>query len=254
MDKAVGIIPARWGSTRFPGKPLHVIAGKALLQIVWEKCRRARALDAVIIATDDMRIAESAFAWGAEVSLTSPHHASGTDRVAEVAAKLRGVSHIINIQGDEPLVDPRLVNQLVRKMQRDPTIEMMTAVHPFEDPADAHSPHQVKAVLDRRQRALYFSRSAIPFIRDPGAAVSYFRHQGIYGYRRELLLRFVRWKPSPLEKAEALEQLRALENGVSIHVVVTESGSPGVDTADDARAIERQLLAPSRRPRQARSR
>ena len=254
MSKVAGIIPARWGSTRFPGKPLHLIAGKPLLQHVWERCRRATALDAVIIATDDMRIAEAAFAWGAEISLTSPHHASGTDRIAEVAAKLRGVAHIINIQGDEPLIDPKLINQLARKMQRDPAIEMITAVHPFENPADAQSPHQVKAVLDRQKRALYFSRSAIPFARDATAAISYFRHQGIYGYRRDLLLRFVRWKPTPLEKAEALEQLRALENGVNIHVVVTKSGSPGVDTPDDAWAIERQLLAPVRRPRQARSR
>ena len=251
MGKVVGIIPARWGSTRFPGKPLHLLAGKPLLQHVWERCRCATTLDTVIIATDDMRIAEAAFAWGAEVSLTSSRHRSGTDRVAEVAAKLRGVSHIINIQGDEPLIDPKLINQLARKMQADPKIEMITAVHPFENPADAHSPHQVKAVLDRRQRALYFSRSAIPFARDATAAISFLRHQGIYGYQRALLLRFVHWKPTPLEKAEALEQLRALENGVNIHVVVTKSGSPGVDTPDDARAIEPQLLAPSRRPRQA---
>jgi 3-deoxy-manno-octulosonate cytidylyltransferase (CMP-KDO synthetase) len=254
MTKTVGIIPARWGSTRFPGKPLHRIAGKPLLQHVWERCRRARALDSVIIATDDMRIAEAAFAWGAEVSLTSPVHASGTDRIAAVAAKLHGVSYIINIQGDEPLVAPSLINQLARKMQHDPQIEMITAVHPFENPADAQSPHQVKAVLDRQGRALYFSRSPIPFHREASATISYYRHQGIYGYRRDLLLRFVRWKPAALEKAEALEQLRALENGVIIHVVVTSSGSPGVDTPDDARAIGRQLLAAARRPRQVRSR
>jgi 3-deoxy-manno-octulosonate cytidylyltransferase (CMP-KDO synthetase) len=254
MIKVVGIIPARWASTRFPGKPLHPIAGKPLLQYVWEQCRRAKALDCVIIATDDMRIAEAAFAWGAEVSLTSPDHASGTDRIAEVATKLRGVSHVINIQGDEPLVDPKLINQLAKKMQRDPQIEMITAVHPFADPADAESPHQVKAVLDRKGRALYFSRQAIPYPRDPAAPLQYLRHQGIYGYRRDLLLRFVRWRPTPLEKAEALEQLRALENGVNIHVVVTASGSPGVDTPEDARAIERQLLARPGRPRQTSSR
>lgn len=253
MSKTVGIIPARWGSTRFPGKPLHLIAGKPLLQHVWENCRRARALDSVIIATDDMRIAEAAFAWGAEVSLTKSSHESGTDRVAEVAARLRGVSYLINIQGDEPLVEPALLNRLARTMQRDPKIEMITAVHPFADPADVQSPHQVKAVLDRRNRALYFSRSAIPCPRETSEPIRYFRHQGIYGYRRELLLRFVRWKPSPLERAEALEQLRALENGVNIHVVVTQSGSPGVDTPDDARSVERQLLAPARRPGQARS-
>ncbi len=254
MTKIVGIIPARWDSTRFPGKPLHLIAGKPLLQHVWEQCRRAKALDSVIIAADDMRIAEAAFAWGAEVSLTSPKHTSGTDRIAEVAKKLRGVSHLINIQGDEPLVDPKLINRLARKMQRDPSVEMITAVHPFSDPADAQSPHQVKAVLDRKGRALYFSRHAIPYPRDAGAPPKYFRHQGIYGYRRDLLLRFVHWKPTPLEIAEALEQLRALENGVNIHVVVSASGSPGVDTPEDAREIERQLLARSRQPRQFPSR
>ena len=251
MSKTVGIIPARWASSRFPGKPLHLIAGRPLLQHVWEQCRRARALDSVIIATDDMRIAEAAFAWGAEVSLTRPDHASGTDRIAEVAKKLRGVSHIINIQGDEPLVEAALLNRLARKMQRNPQVEMITAVHPFSDPADARSPHQVKAVLDRKGRALYFSRHAIPYPREPGVPIQYFRHQGIYGYRRDLLLRFVGWPPSPLERAEALEQLRALENGVNIHVVVTQSGSPVVETPEDAAAIERQLLARSRRPRQA---
>ncbi len=248
MSKIVGIIPARWGSTRFPGKPLHLIASKPLLRHVWEACCRAKALDSIIIATDDMRIAEAAFAWGAEVSLTSPRHASGTDRVAEVASKMRDVTHVINIQGDEPLVEPKLLNQLARKMQRDPQIEMITAVHPFSDPADAHSPHQVKAVLDRKGHALYFSRHAIPYPRDHSARPQYFRHQGIYGYRRDLLLRFVRWQPAPLEKAEALEQLRALENGVKIHVVVTQSGSPGVDTPEDAQAMERRLLALLSRP------
>lgn len=241
MTRTVGLIPARWGSTRFPGKPLHLIAGKPLLQHVWERCQRAKMLAAVVIATDDMRIAEAAFAWGAEVSLTKSDHASGTDRLAEVARKMRGVSHVVNIQGDEPLIDPRLIDRLVRQMERDPEIAMITAAHPFENPADAKSPHQVKIVLDRAGHALYFSRSPIPFPR-AGTPV-YLRHQGIYGYRRDLLLRFVRWAPTPLEQAEALEQLRALENGVKIHVVVTKSGSPGVDTPADARAIERLLLS-----------
>src|SRR4029450_13314715 len=221
------------------------IAEKRVYVHDWDQCRRAKALDSVIIATDDMRIAEAAFAWGAEVTLTNPHHASGTDRIAEVAAKLRGVSHIINIQGDEPMVDPKVINQLGKKMRRDPQIEMITAVQPFENSTDAQSPHQVKAVLDRQNHALYFSRCPIPFARDAAAPAQYFRHQGIYGYRRELLLRFVRWKPSPLEKAEALEQLRALENGVNIHVVVTERGSPGVDTPEEALAVQDTPLAPS---------
>ena len=157
MSKAVGLIPARWGSTRFPGKPLHLIAGKPLLQHVWERCQRAKSLDSVVIATDDMRIAEAAFAWGAEVSLTKSDHASGTDRIAEVARKMRGVSPVVNIQGDEPLIDFRLIDRLVRQMERDPEIAMITAAHPFEDPADATSPHQVKTVLDRHGHALYFS-------------------------------------------------------------------------------------------------
>jgi 3-deoxy-manno-octulosonate cytidylyltransferase (CMP-KDO synthetase) len=258
MTRAVGIIPARWGSTRFPGKPLHPIAGKPLLRHVWERCCRASALDSVIIATDDMRIAEAAFDWGAEVSLTNPKHASGTDRIAEVAARLRGVSFIINIQGDEPLIEPALINRIVRQMQRDRKIEMMTAVHPFADSAEARSPHQVKAVLDRKKRALYFSRSLIPYpwgkFATCPAQVKNLRHIGIYGYRRDLLLRFVRWRPSPLEKAEALEQLRALENGVNIYVLITNSGSPGVDTPEDAAALEKRLLEAAGRSRHPSSR
>src|SRR5262245_22927419 len=137
--KAVGIIPARWGSTRFPGKPLHRIAGQPLLWHVWERARRARTLDSVIIATDDMRIAEAAFNWGAEVSLTNRKHKSGTDRIGEVAAKLRGVAIVLNIQGDEPLVDPQLLNKLVRQMRCDPKSEIIHAVHTFADPAGRHA-------------------------------------------------------------------------------------------------------------------
>ena len=247
MSKAVGIIPARWGSTRFPGKALHPIAGQPLLRRVWERCRRAKKLDRLIIATDDFRIAEAAFNWGAEIAMTSPNHASGTDRIAEVAAKLKQFAHIINIQGDEPLIDPKLVDRLVRELRRDRRLEMITAAHPFEDPGDAQSPHQVKVVLNANGDALYFSRAVIPFVRDAGGKRQYCRHQGIYGYRRDLLLRFVRWKTSPLERAEALEQLRALENGVRIRVVMTGSGSPGVDTPEDARMIERLIGAASQR-------
>ena len=238
--KVAGIIPARWASTRFPGKPLHPIAGKPLLRHVWERCQRARKLDALIIATDDMRIAEAAFAWGAEVALTSTRLRSGSDRAAAVVAKAPQFSHVINIQGDEPLLDPKLLDRLVREMQRDRTIEMITAAHPFENLADK-SPHQVKVVLSRAHDALYFSRAPIPFSREPSTARP-LRHQGIYGYTRELLLRFVRWKISPLERAESLEQLRALENGVRIRVVLTKGGWPGVDTPADAEAVERELL------------
>jgi len=246
--KTLGLIPARWAATRFPGKPLHVIAGKPLLQHVWERCRQAKKLDQLIIATDDFRIAEAAFAWGAEVALTSTKHPSGTDRIAEVVSKAKKFSHIINIQGDEPLIDPKLIDRLVRELQRQRHLEMITAGHPFSDPREAESPHQVKVVVNRQSEALYFSRSAIPFARDASVPPAYFRHQGIYGYTRDLLLRFVRWKPAPLEKAEGLEQLRALENGVTVYVLVTNQGSPGVDTPEDAKIVAASLRQTVRKP------
>ncbi len=247
MNKAVGIIPARWSSTRFPGKPLCLIAGKPLLRHVWERCRRAKNLDEIVIATDDMRIAKAAFDWGAEVALTSSRHGSGTDRIAEVAAKLKGAALIINIQGDEPLVDPKLIDRLVSELRRDRKIDIITAANPFSNSAEASSPHQVKVVVDLSGRALYFSRAAIPFPRDSSASLKFLRHQGIYGFRRDALLRFVKWKTSPLERAESLEQLRALENGVRVHVLVTKHGSPGVDTPEDAKALERNLARAKRR-------
>ncbi|PYL51825.1 MAG: 3-deoxy-manno-octulosonate cytidylyltransferase [Verrucomicrobia bacterium] len=227
MDKATGIIPARWGSTRFQGKPLYLIAGKPLLRHVWERCQRAKKLG------------------GAEIALTSPGHQSGTDRSAEVARKAKQFTFIINIQGDEPLVDPRLIDKLVENLERNSRIDILTVAHPFDDPAEASSPHQVKVVVDLEGRALYFSRAAIPFPRDL-SRIKYLRHQGIYGFRREMLLQFVKWKPTPLERAESLEQLRPLENGVSVHVLVTKHGSSGVDTPEDAVALE-QKLARARR-------
>jgi 3-deoxy-manno-octulosonate cytidylyltransferase (CMP-KDO synthetase) len=246
MGKAVGIIPARWSSTRFPGKPLHLIAGKSLLCHVLERCQRAKDLDALIVATDDMRIAKAAFEWGAEVALTSPRHSSGTDRVAEVARHTKDFEIVVNIQGDEPLIDPHLIDKVVETLRSDRKIEIVTAAHPFSNPMEAESPHQNKVVLDQNNCALYFSRSVIPYSADR-SRVCYLRHQGIYGFRRDALLRFVKWKPTPLERAESLEQLRALENGVKIHVLVTRHGSPGVDTPADANAVAASLReAPSR--------
>jgi 3-deoxy-manno-octulosonate cytidylyltransferase (CMP-KDO synthetase) len=239
MNKAVGIIPARWASTRFPGKPLHPIAGKPLLQHVWERCLRAKNLDAVIIATDDMRVANAAFEWRAEVAFTSPKHRSGTDRIVEVARKSKEFAFIVNIQGDEPLVEPRLIDKIVDKLRSDHKIDIVTAAHPFADSKDALSPHQVKVVVDLHGDALYFSRAPIPSSRQ-----NILRHQGIYGFRRRALLQFVKWKPSPLERAESLEQLRALENGVKVHVLVTKHGSPGIDTPEDARALEQKMARP----------
>jgi 3-deoxy-manno-octulosonate cytidylyltransferase (CMP-KDO synthetase) len=243
---AVVIIPARWGSTRFPGKPLYPIAGKPLLRHVWERCCRARKTDTTIIATDDMRIAEAAFAWGAEVALTSPEHQSGTDRIAEVAKRSRQFSTIINVQGDEPLIDPRLIDRMVETLRKKRDIGIVTAAHPFSDPGDVVSPHQVKVVINRASNALYFSRAPIPASRNAENNQPLFlRHQGIYGFRRATLLQFVQWKPTPLERRESLEQLRALENGVRVHVLVTKHGSPGVDTPADAEAVAASLRASS---------
>ena len=249
MPKAshvAAIIPARWASTRFPGKPLFEIAGKPLLQHVWERTLKAKSIASAIVATDDMRIAEAAFAFGAEVALTSPKHQSGTDRIAEVAKKLKGISHVINVQGDEPLVDPALLNRLAKTMLDHPKLEMATVANPFGPDEDVANPNAVKVVLDRHGDALYFSRSPIPFHRDRAVKVPVLRHQGIYGYSLKFLLKFVQWKPSPLERAEQLEQLRALENGARIRVLLTKHASIGVDTPADAATVEALL---TRRPK-----
>ncbi len=239
--KVAVVIPARFGSTRFPGKPLFQIAGKPLLQHVWERCGKARGLTAVIVATDDMRIAEAAFDFGAEVSMTSPKHRSGTDRCAEVAKRLHGYSHVINVQGDEPLIDPALITRLVKTLTADRTLDMITAASVFGRDEDVGNPNAVKVVLDRAGHALYFSRSAIPFVRSDRAAPAFYRHQGIYGYTIKTLLQFVQWKPGVLEQCEQLEQLRALENGARIRVLLTKSSSVGVDAPEDAALVERLL-------------
>ena len=220
---------------------MHPIAGVPLLRRVWERCQRAHKIDHAIIATDDMRIAEAAFDWGSEVSLTSSRHQSGTDRIAEVVAHAKKFSIIINVQGDEPLIDPRLLDRMVVTLAKNRAIGMTTAAHPFANPVDALSLHQVKVVTDLKGSALYFSRAPIPFPYAKKTGAKILRHQGVYGFRREVLMRFVKWKPTPLERAESLEQLRALENGVKIHVLITKHGSPGVDTPADAAALERKL-------------
>ncbi len=241
MSKVVGIIPARWGSTRFPGKALHGIAGKPLVRHVWERCLEADCFDQIIIATDDMRIAEVGFAFGAEIAVTAADHPSGTDRIAEVARKLKRASIIFNIQGDEPLIDPGLLQRLVGKMKENPRIRIVTAAAPIalEEPC---SEHNVKVVFNCDGDALYFSRSTIPFRRGTSEIRTYM-HLGIYGYRRKALLDFVKMPPSFLEQAEQLEQLRALENGMKIRVVVSETSSIGVDTLEDATQVERLILS-----------
>lgn len=239
----LGVLPARWGSTRFPGKPLHQIAGKPLIQHVWERCKECTRLDEIIVATDDERIRDVVIAFGGKVAMTSPNHPTGTDRIAEAAQAVPQATHIINIQGDEPLIDPTLIDELAATMAAHPSLDMATAANPL-DPADVavQDPNVVKVAIALDGRALYFSRSPLPYFRNSVSGLSVLRHKGIYAYKRKFLETFVNWPPSPLEIAESLEQLRALENGASIKVLITADTSPGVDTPDQAREIERILL------------
>ena len=243
--KVVGVIPARWQSSRFPGKPLHDIAGKPMIQHVWERCQASETLEAVLIATDDERIAQTARAFGAQVKMTSDAHLSGTDRIAETIADEDQFSHVINIQGDEPLINTGLIDRIAIKLIDNPSIPMITAALPMDNHLDLANPNIVKTVISADGKALYFSRSVIPYQDSGSPATSCYRHKGIYGYTREFLLKFVRWKPSPLELTEKLEQLRALENGVSIHVIITDDDSPGVDTPEQAAIVEQLVLASS---------
>jgi len=240
--KILGIIPARHASTRFPGKPLTLIAGKPLLQRTVEQCRKSRRLSAVVVATDDRRIANAASAW-CEVEMTRTDHVSGTERVAEVAAR-RSCDCVVNIQGDEPLLDPAVIDAVADALAQ---TDLSTAATPIRDTALLANPGVVKVVVARSGRALYFSRNPIPHVREPvaerpgPARVSFLRHLGIYGYRREALLRLVQWPVSPLEATEKLEQLRALENGMGIHVVLVEDDGIGVDTPEDVARVEALL-------------
>jgi 3-deoxy-manno-octulosonate cytidylyltransferase (CMP-KDO synthetase) len=213
-----------------------------MIQHVWERCAEARGVARVIVATEDRRIADACARFGAECEMTSERCRSGTDRVAEVAAKrLKGFTHVINVQGDEPLVDPGTVTKLARAMADSPEIEMITSASVFEPDDDVANPNAVKVVVDRNGDALYFSRSRIPFVRNEAPGLRFLRHQGIYGYTLGLLAQFVKWKPTLLETAESLEQLRALEHGVKIRVILVKHLSVGVDTPEDAATIEHLL-------------
>ena len=246
-DKSInllGIIPARYASTRFPGKPLHLIAGKPLIQHVVERCRLAKSLREVIVATDDERIAAVARAF-CRVEMTRADHPSGSDRIAEVASRCE-CDGVVNIQGDEPLMDPTVIDAVAGALA---DAEMSTAATPIVDATEYDNPNVVKVVVNAAGRALYFSRRTIPYLRDAATqsvseqlvAFPFLKHLGIYGYRREALLRLVRFPVSPLEAAEKLEQLRALENGISIAVVRVRHDSVGVDTPEDVARVERLL-------------
>jgi 3-deoxy-manno-octulosonate cytidylyltransferase (CMP-KDO synthetase) len=240
----IGIVPARYGSTRFPGKPLALIAGKPLIRHVVERCQRAKSLSEVIVATDDTRIWEVAQDF-CRAEMTAANHPSGSDRIAEVATRY-ACDAVVNVQGDEPLIDPAVIDAVAGALA---ATEMATAATPISEPDEYDDPNVVKVVVNAAGRALYFSRRAIPYLRDAAgrsvteqlAAFPFLKHLGIYGYRRETLLRLVKFPVSPLEQAERLEQLRALENSIQIAVIKVDYASIGVDVPADLERVERRL-------------
>ncbi len=238
---ATVVIPARYGSTRFPAKILASETGKPLVQHVVERARLASRVREVLVATDDQRIVDALRPFETRCVMTSPNHQSGTDRIAEVA---RGLADeiVVNVQGDEPEIEPATIDGLVEHMESSDD-DMATAATRFPSGADPADPNLVKVVIDNRGRALYFSRSPIPFRREPdstGNAV-YYLHLGIYAYRWQFLADFTKWPPSELEKTEKLEQLRALEHGFRIHVVETYFESIEVDTPEDLARVRRHV-------------
>jgi 3-deoxy-manno-octulosonate cytidylyltransferase (CMP-KDO synthetase) len=237
--RLVALIPARYGSTRFPGKPLALLAGKPLIQRVWEQAQQVKELDGRWVATDDERIRRCVEGFGGQVVMTRTDHPSGSDRLAEAAAilELAADDIVVNIQGDQPLFPPGLIAELAAPLRRDPEVVMVTPVRRLSDPALAAASNVVKCVFDRDGRALYFSRSPLPFWRDAVSAPYFYKHIGVYAYRVEFLKKFVHLPPGRWEEAEKLEQLRALEHGFPIHVVETDQDTLEVDTpADLARA------------------
>jgi len=235
----VGAIPARYGSTRLPGKPLLPIAGRPMIEHVYNRVAQARGLSRVVVLTDDERIARAVEGFGGEWEMTPPECASGTDRIAHAAGRWGEMTAVINIQGDEPLIDPEAVSLLAAHLAANPEDPVVTLATPAQA-EEMENPNAVKVVLAMDGSALYFSRSAIPYVREAGGTAP-LKHLGIYGYQREALLRLAALPQSPLERSESLEQLRALENGIRIRVLVIPGGSPGVDTAEDLERVERIL-------------
>lgn len=248
--KISAIIPARYGSTRFEGKPLVDILGKPMIQWVYEGVCQSKLVDEVIVATDDHRILETVQKFGGRVMMTSPDHPAGTDRVAEVARKLRS-EIIVNVQGDEPLIKGFIIDKAIRPLLKDESLDMSTLMTRIEDVKDWLNPNQGKVVVDQKGFALYFSRSPIPFPRDLNMeqilrnpvekrgifSKRVFKTIGLYVYRRAFLLRLAKMKPTPLEKIEKLEQLRVLENGYKIKVVPVDYEPIGVDTPEDLQKV-----------------
>ena len=242
---AIALIPARYAATRLPGKPLVSLAGKSMIERVWERTRRAKKISRVIIATDDERILKAAAGFGAEAAITRSEHRSGTERVAEVAATLArdGRQIFVNVQGDEPLIEPDAIDAAVEAMEADETVAVATLMVPIAKPADIMDPNIVKVVLDFDGNALYFSRAPIPWVRDRNAPVhvQHMKHLGLYAFRGSALLDFPTLPLGDLERIEQLEQLRWMENGYKIRVAETVHDSVSVDVPEDVARVE-QLL------------
>lgn len=226
------VIPARYASTRLPGKPLADIAGKPMIVRVYEQASKAKRLSGVIAAVDDERVYEAVLSHGGKAMMTAKDHPTGTDRLAEVAAAHSEAELIINVQGDEPLIEPDLIDALAAAFEEDPELQMATVKSPMTDRAEMTNPNNVKVITDKNGYALYFSRSLIPYPREDTGVVVY-KHIGIYAYRRDFLLAYAKMQPTPLERTESLEQLRALENGYKIKVIPTDFKFVGVDTPED---------------------
>ncbi len=237
----VGAIPARWGSSRLPGKPLRELAGRPLIEHVWRRVSRARRLARAVVLTDDERIARAVEGFGGVCEMTPADCASGTDRIAWAARRWPAAVAVVNVQGDEPLIDPKAVDRLAAHLAAHPEDPVVTLAAPA-GPEDHGNPDVVKVVMDAAGRALYFSRAQIPYPRGEGGAPAR-RHLGIYGYQRAALLQWAALEPTPLERSEALEQLRALENGLQIRVLEVERAWPGVDTEADLERIEALIRA-----------
>jgi 3-deoxy-manno-octulosonate cytidylyltransferase (CMP-KDO synthetase) len=239
----VAILPARYGSTRFPGKPLVNIAGKPMIQHVYERTALTRSVGRVIVATDDERIRTAVEAFGGEVEMTRDDHPSGTDRLAEVAGRIEA-DLIVNVQGDEPLIDPEMIEAVVAPLLENPKIEMGTLMTRITDPEEYLNPNVVKVVTDRSGFALYFSRASIPHgreLQDNEIPEATFKHIGLYVYQRNFLLQYPSLPETPLEQLEKLEQLRALEHGHRIRIVETDRQSIGVDVPEDVDRVLQQL-------------
>ena len=243
MADVVGIIPARYEAKRLPGKPLALIQDRPMIQHVYERAAAATSLQQLVVATDDSRIQKAVAGFDGEVLITSADHKSGTDRVAEAARQLMLADHaiVVNIQGDEPLLRPEMIDSLVDTLKAKADVDMATLAHPGTDSNDFHDPAVVKVVLDSQGRALYFSRAPIPAPRDGSTTPPYLKHLGFYGYRNGFLQKFTTLTPGVLENLEKLEQLRALEHGFAIAVVITPFDSISVDTPEDLAQV-RQIM------------